>query len=139
MFSFPCNSLPRALLPQLDVPLLTKYSVGLYIWSTHQPYYLTNTFTCKRTSLIYCIIHSKCSKMYVGQTSKSLLNCFCQHKSAAKEKRNGTWPIYRHFSSRGHSFKTHVRILPLELCPPNQLLSREIHWIALSTVLPFGF
>ena len=35
-------------------------------------YYLTDTFTWRSTSLIYCIICSKCSKMYVGQTSKSV-------------------------------------------------------------------
>ena len=100
---------------------------------------LTDTFTCKSTSLIYCIICSKCSKMYVGQTSKSLLNRFGHHRSAAKEKRKSTWPIYRHFSSRGLRFETYSRILPLEHCLPNQLLSREIHWIwALNKVLPFG-
>ena len=82
---------------------------------------------------------STCSKMYVGQTSKSLLNRFGHHRFAAKKKRNSMWPIYHHFSSRGHSFETRVKILPLKHCPSNQLLSREIHWIrALNTVLPFG-
>ena len=129
----PCNHLLC-----LTCPKLLSYNV-IHSSITHQPFYLTDTFTCKSTSLIYCIICSKCSKMYVGQTSISLLNRFSHNRSAAKEKRKSTWPIYRHFSSRGHSFETHARILPLEHCPPNQLLSREIHWIrALNTVLPFG-
>ena len=130
-----CEVSVLSLLP-LDHTLLS-YNV-IHSSITHQPFYLTDTFTCKSTSLIYCIICSKCSKMYVGQTSKSLLNRFGHHKSTAKEKRKSTWPIYRHFSCRGHNFETHARILPLEHCPPNQL-SREIHWIrALNTVLPFG-
>ena len=55
--------------------------------------------------------------MYVGQTSKSLLNHFGHHRSAAKKERKSTWPIYCHFSSRGRSFETHTRIPPLEHCP----------------------
>ena len=107
-------------------PVLKHLSYNIIHSSiTCQPFYLTDTFTCKSTSHIYCIICSKCSKMYVGQTSKSLLNRFGHHRSAAKEKSKSTWPIYSHFSSRGHSFETHVRILPLEHCPPNQLLSRR--------------
>ena len=119
------------------VPKIVSYNV-IHSSITHQPFYDTDIFPCKvDTSLIYCIICSKCSKMYVGQTLKSLLNC---HGTIdLKDKRKSTWPNYTHFSSRGHSFEMHVRILPLEHCPPNQLLSHEIHWImALNTVLPFG-
>ena len=138
------KTLGRPPLPTADVPLqirtttkrvqspslshLLSYNV-VHSSTTHQPFYHTDTFTCKITSLIYCIICSKCSKMYVGQTFKSLHNRFGHQRSAAKEKRKSIWPIYCHFSSRGHSFKTHTRILPLEHCPPNQLLSCEIHLI----------
>ena len=90
---------------------------------TDQPFYLT--VHLQSASLIYCTIYFK---MHVGQTSKSLL--WLPYRSAAKEKRKSTWPIYSHFSSRGHSFETQARILPLEHWPPNQLPSREIHWIS---------
>jgi len=75
--------------------------------------------------------------MYIGQTSKTLKNRFRHHRAAAKEKRN--WPIYRHFASGGHDFNSDAWILPLEHCPQQRLLTREIHWIkALNTTLPHG-
>jgi len=44
---------------------------------------------------IYCIICCKCSKMYVGQTYKTLRNCFRHHRAAAKAKRSWPLPLYR--------------------------------------------
>ena len=107
----PCNHPLR-----LTYLKLLSYNV-IHSSTTRPPFYLSDTFTCKSTRLIYCIICSKCSKLYVGQTSKSLLNRFGHHRSAAKEKRKNAWLIYRHFRSRGHSFETHSRILPLNLVP----------------------
>ena len=67
-------------------------------------------------SFVLNVLH--CS--YVA--SKSLLNHFGQHKSAAKEKRKSTWPIYYHAASR------HMR----ESCPLNnapQISSHIVRYI----------
>ena len=45
---------------------------GRVLFSTvsNTPYTFRETFTCTDTSLIYCIICSKCGKLYIGLTSK---------------------------------------------------------------------
>ena len=121
-----CATCPKLLSYHTITSLVTKHT-----------YPLTDHFTCSSTNLIYAIICSKCSKIYIGQTSKTIRNRFRHHRAAAKEKR--AWPIYRHFLSAGHDFDRDARILPLEQCAPHRLLSREIHWIkALNTTLPHG-
>ena len=70
-------------------PKILSYNV-IHSSTSHHPYYLSDSITCNTTNLIYCIICSKCSKMYIGQTSKTLNNRFRHHRAAAKEKRN--WP-----------------------------------------------
>ena len=70
--------------------LLSYHTISSSV--TQQPFHLTDTFTCSSTNLIYVIICSKCSKMYVGQTTKTIRNRFRHHRAAAKEKR--AWPIY---------------------------------------------
>ena len=72
---------------------------------------------------IYCIICCKCSKMYVGQTYKTLRDCFRHHRAAAKAKRSWPLPLYR---SR---LQQRCMDRPTWLPPPNRLLSWEIHWI----------
>ena len=120
----------------LTCPRLLSYNV-IHCSTTKQPFHLSDSFTCNSTNLIYCIVCSKCSKMYVGQTSKTLKCRFRVHRSAARMKKS--WPIYRHFSSRGHDFSSDAWILPLEHCPQQRLLTREIHWIkALNSILPHG-
>ena len=56
--------------------------------TTHQLFHLTDTFTCSSSNFICC----KCSKMYVGQAYKTIRDCFCHHRAAAKVKKR-SWPL----------------------------------------------
>ena len=46
----------------------------LYSTASRTPYTFTESFTCMDTSLIYCILCTKCDKMYIGLTSQALGN-----------------------------------------------------------------
>ena len=101
------------------------------------PYTFHETFTCADTSLIYCIVCSKCEKLYIGLTSNSLRVRFRMHRHASETKRRV--PLYRHFARKSHDFLRDHRIVPLEHCEPDALLEREAFWIrTLHTLLPHG-
>ena len=99
--------------------------------------HFSEPFTCTDTSLIYCILCSKCDKMYIGLTSQSIRQRFNAHRYAAKRKLR--IPLYRHFSRRSHDFDRDHGIVPLEHCEPDALEEREQYWIrTLNTKLPHG-
>ena len=101
------------------------------------PYTFHETFTCADTSLIYCIVCSKCEKLYIGLTSNSLRVRFRMHRHASETKRRV--PLYRHFARKSHDFLRDHRIVPLEHCEPDALPEREAFWIrTLHTLLPHG-
>ena len=92
--------------------------------------------TSPDTSLIYCIVCSKCEKLYIGLTSNSLRVRFRMHRHASETKRRV--PLYRHFARKSHDFflRDH-RIISLEHCEPDALPEREAFWIrTLHTLLP---
>ena len=68
------------------------------------------------TSLIYCIVCSKCEKLYIGV-------CFCMHRHAFETKRRV--PVYQHFARKSHDFVREHRIVPLKQCEPDAQLERE--------------
>ena len=99
------------------------------------PYTFHETFTCADTSLIYCIVCSKCEKLYIGLTSNSRRVRFHMHRHTTETKRQV--PLYRHFARKSHDFLRDHRIIPLEHCEPDALLEREAFWIrTLHTLLP---
>ena len=101
------------------------------------PYTFHETFTCADTSLIYCIVCSKCEKLYIGLTSNSLRVRFRMHRHTSETKRQV--PLYRHFAKKLHDFLRDHRIVPLEYCEPDALPEREAFWIrTLHTLLPHG-
>ena len=100
-------------------------------------YRIPEPMTCKSACLVYCIECMKCGKQYIGQTSKTLRLRIRHHRAAAREHRE--WPIYRHFRGRGHDFERDFRVIPLERCRAEDLLTRERHFIELfKTTLPHG-
>ena len=125
----------------LQISTITKKSKRVI---THFASLVLNYFPTTLSILTLHINPSTSLMPSPGKVPASLLHqCskflpFLLARSAAKEKRKSTCrPIYCNFSSKGHSFETQARVLPLEHCPPNQLVSHEIHWIrALNTVLP---
>ena len=115
--------------------ILSKHVI--YSTTTHTKYTLHQHITCTDSNVVYCLLCSLCNKMYIGQTSKNLRLRFRHHRAASRDKRN--WPLYRHFSSKNHDFNRDHRIIPLERCRKEDLLSVERDWILkLNTVLPYG-
>ena len=103
----------------------------LFSTVSNTPYTFHETFTCTDTSLIYCIICSKCGKLYIGLTSNSLGVRFRAHRHFSETKRR--IPLYRHFVRKSHDF------VPLEHCEPDALPEREAFWIrTLHTLIPHG-
>ena len=77
--------------------------------TTHQPFYLSDTFTCKKPHLLH--------HLFVGQTSKSLL-------------------IYHHFSSKGYNFESTREFRPWTFLPkPAPMYLMRYIRLALNTVL----
>ena len=90
-------------------------------------YTFHETFTCTDTSLIYCIICSKCGKLYIGLTSNSLRVRFRAHRHFSETKRRV--PLYRYFARKSHDFLRDHRIVPFEHCEPDAIPEREAFWI----------
>ena len=82
----------------------------LFSTVSNTPYTFHETFTCADTSLIYCIVCSKCGKLYVGLTSNSLTVRFCAHQHFSETKRRV--PLYRHFARKSHDFLRAIESFP---------------------------
>ena len=106
----------------------------LFSTVSNTPYTFHETFTCTDTSLIYCIICSKCGKLYIGLTSNRTLSCT---STLSETKRR--IPLYHHFARKSHDFLRDHRIVPFEHCEPDALPEREAFWIrTLHTLIPHG-
>ena len=62
--------------------------------------------TCEIYNIIYLIHCRHCNSQYIGESSRGLRNRIYEHISSAKLKhKQGTTPVSRHFSEKGHSHK----------------------------------
>lgn len=75
------------------------------------------------TMIIYKIVNSKNSKVYVGKTERSLSIRFNEHIQLSK---NSDRPLYR--AMRKHGVKN-FNIEKLEVCDESNIDEREVHWI----------
>ena len=101
---------------------------------------------CNSNNLVYCLVCKSCSKMYVGQTKRSLRERAGEHfTSIRKQKKHLV--VGRHFNSAGHKGTHDVVIYVLEFVktPPNAALSKlcrenlEAKWIyRLRSSVPLG-
>ena len=90
---------------------------------------LNYPMNCLSKNLIYCIQCSKCQQIYVGQTSRSLKERFCEHKNSVRTNQKNT--IGDHFNGPGHSL-ANMNIFGLEKVfntKPQILEKRESMWI----------
>jgi hypothetical protein len=72
---------------------------------------VTSSFTCRTTDLVYMVTCALCSKIYIGETYRSLDDRFREHyRSAALGYNN---PVGRHFSTPPHNPDEHLRIAAL--------------------------
>ena len=73
---------------------------------------IDTTQNCDSTNGIYCIVCSKCNKLYVGGTRLSFRTRINLHRSYVRLKKNTA--VATHFNS-GSCRATHLRVLYLEV------------------------
>ena len=96
---------------------------------TDETFKLNGDFNCNTVGVIYLISCNKCSKQYVGQTTRKFQTRIKEHIGDIKNNRDTVCAI--HFNSRGHSIDN-LRVQIIEkVCPntANTLLEREKLWI----------
>ena len=105
---------------------------------------IPTTQNCDSTNSIYCIVCSKCKKLYVGETGLSFRKRIDIHRSDVRLKKDTAFAT--HFNS-GSCKVTHLRVLYLEVLKNtgditlNKIgrLEAERKWqLALKTYSPFG-
>ena len=104
---------------------------------------IPTTQNCDSTNDIYCIVCSKCKKLYVGETGLSFGKRINIHRSDVRLKKDAA--VATHFNS-GSCRATHLRVLYLEILKNtggktlNKIgrLEAERKWqLALKTYSPF--
>jgi hypothetical protein len=100
---------------------------------------INSQFNCNSIHVIYIISCVKCSKMYVGQTGRSIKDRLNNHRSDIKLKK--VTAVSLHFNEPHHNIN-HLKITPIEDISSlnhQDRLKREHSWmVALSTIYPQG-
>ena len=78
---------------------------------------LPKHFSCEITNVIYLITCSKCSKHYVGETSRAFRQRMYEHRHSVQKADKIDTPVSRHFTSEGHNHKN-MQFSVLEWCTP---------------------
>ena len=65
-------------------------------------FYIKGSFLCTSTNVVYGIVCTKCSMIYIGETKRRLADRFREHLRAIRIH-DGTSEVGMHFSSTGHS------------------------------------
>lgn len=98
--TYPCN-LPKCITcPYLDPNTRFIGPTGHFS--------VRNRFTCRSENLVYILSCTLCSKLYVGETYRSLNDRFVEHERAARLKYNT--PVGNHFREAPHEPFSHLRI-----------------------------
>ena len=102
--------------------------------------------TCQSNNLIYCLSCKTCTKIYVGQTKRSIRERAGEHYTSIRKNKKHL-VVGRHYNSMGHKGTHDVTIYILEFVrtPPNATLSKinretqEAKWIfRLRSSVPLG-
>ena len=72
----------------------------------------TKYFNCLTYNLVYVISCTQCTKLYIGETGRTLETRFKEHLADIRYNRDK--PVAIHFNSHGHSIQ-HVRVKGLWL------------------------
>jgi group I intron endonuclease len=76
---------------------------------------------------IYCIKNESTGELYIGKTTQSLKERFCQHKNDSKRKlSHGCKKLYSSINKYGEE---NFSIKEIETVPDNSLEEREQYWI----------
>ena len=113
---------------------------------TKRLYIPRNKLNCNSNNLIYCLVCQTCSKIYVGQTKRSLRERAGKHLTSIRKKKKHL-VVGRHYNSAGHKCTHDVLFYKLEFVktPPNATFSKlaredlEAKWIfRLRSSVPLG-
>ena len=120
---------------------------GRIICPLNQRSYVTRfNISCCSNNLIYCLLCKACSKIYVGQTKRSLRERICEHLTSIR-KRKTHLVVGRHYNTGGHQGTPDVTVYILDFVrtPPAAENSRkrrealEQKWIfRLRSLVPGG-
>ena len=69
---------------------------------------ITRPFTCRSTNLVYAVTCTKCPKIYIGETERTLHDRFDEHKKDT-EKKDPNKSVAVHFNLPGHGVE-HMRV-----------------------------
>ena len=98
--NYPCNKTSCKTCPFLDSNLEFTGPSG-------RRFNIRAAFNCQTTDLVYIITCSLCSKLYTGETYRTLNERFTEHRNAVITNRQT--PVGIHFSTPPHNL-THVKI-----------------------------
>ena len=87
-----CNHCPNISKKYHIVCTRTNLSFNKLPWPTR------GYLTCKLSNIIYCITCSKCSKQYIGQSSRALHHRIYEHKYSVLNPLSVKTPVSKHFS-----------------------------------------
>ena len=102
---------------------------------------VTDHFTCISTNVIYCIICTLCTKIYIGETGRRLADRFREHlRDAEQNNTDASKPVARHFNLPNHSHHN-LTICALSLHPGNTESRKNVEQkfiFQLGTLSPHG-
>ena len=91
-------------------------------------YPIIHRITCDITGVIYIIKCKRCSKLYVGETSRTIVCRIKEHVSNIRSGDPNRSPIAKHFNS--DCALIDFTFYAIEHCPiDNKRIKRESHWI----------
>ena len=97
---------------------------------------------CHHRNVVYTLKCNTCSILFVGRTKsgQTLKARHREHLQGSREIKHKSWPIYKHFKSHKTTFGNNHSIIPLQIIPHFQHLSKlEKVWIMkLKTIHPHG-
>ena len=125
---FPCQ-------PPCPACQFASFTTKIKDHLTNNLYAINHRISCQDCNIVYCITCLKCSKSYVGQTSRPLKRRICEHLADTKALRST--PVSQHFQVCGldnFSFVGLERVIK-----ERQRLTKEMAWVQrLHTAVPDG-
>ena len=100
---------------------------------------IRKSFSCVSQNIVYCIICTKCSILYVGETGRRLGDRFIEHLSDIRLKRIVKSEVAKHFNYIHHSIQD-VSVCGLLYCKDVvDRKQKEMNLIrSLGTLIPLG-
>ncbi|XP_078364096.1 uncharacterized protein LOC144648396 [Oculina patagonica] len=96
-------------------------------------------FNCKSENIVYCISCRRCSRLYIGETGRSLRERFGEHLRSV-EKNTPSFPVAEHFNSPSHTLSD-IEVRGLRMCSGSGARRKQIEMesiLKLGSMQPLG-